>query len=141
FSSGYSRVLMPPRTRICTIAKREEERCTLVHCRHNPDAAAVASNNAGDRSQTDAGTFKFGCFMQSLEWGEKRSGEFLIEAGSVVLHAKDSFVLVVRNKRDSGIRLFGCELPGVAQQVFQRDLNKAPVAGRREPFGDCHDHP
>jgi len=41
------------------ITKRKEEGCTLIHGRHNPDAAAMARNNAGDRGQTDAGTFKF----------------------------------------------------------------------------------
>jgi hypothetical protein len=39
---------------------------------------------AGDRGQTDASTFNFGCWMQTLERGEKLRGTFHIEARSVV---------------------------------------------------------
>ena len=48
---------------IRTSAKREEKRRTLILCRVDPNPAAVAGDNAGDRRQTDAGTFEFGCWM------------------------------------------------------------------------------
>src|SRR4029450_10347212 len=74
--------------------------------------------------------------MQALERCEKLYGAFHIEARSVVSHAKDSFVLFLQKKRNPGVRMFGCELPCIAQQVFQRDLDKPLVARRREPFGN-----
>ena len=112
-------------------AKREEEACTLVHRRPGPDAAPVAGNNAGDRRKTDAGAFKLGCLMQALERREKLPRAFHIETRSVISHAKNSFIYgFLENKRDPGIRLFARELPGIAQQVVQRDFDKTFVAER-----------
>src|SRR5215469_3155749 len=78
--------------------------------------------------------------MQALERGEELSSASHIETRSVVLHAKDILILFLENKRDPGIRLSGCELPGVTQQVFQRNLDETLVTACREPFGDLDGH-
>src|SRR5262245_24542822 len=136
----YRRGVRLPGRRIRTAAKGKEEACTLILLRFYPDASTVAENNTGDCRQTNAGALKLGCLMQALERHEKFFGSLHIEARSVVSHAKDSFIRdSLQNKTDSGIRLFGCELPGVAQQVFQGNLDKTFVAVCSQPVGDFDD--
>src|SRR5215471_11547345 len=74
--------------------------------------------------------------MQALERDEELSSTSHVETRSVVLHAKDILILFLDNKRDPGIRLSGRELPGVTQQIFQRDLDETLVTACREPFSD-----
>jgi hypothetical protein len=76
-----------------------------------------------DRCQHNTGAVKFGHSMHTMKVTEQHTCVVQIQARAVIPHKKNRIpVLVLRPKIYHDICLFGRELPGVVQQVFEGDL-------------------
>jgi len=68
--------------------QREVECRSLVNFTLRPDLAAVTTNNAPDRGETDAGSFKLGIGMQALKDSKHFIGISHIETRAIIAQKK-----------------------------------------------------
>src|SRR5258708_35596226 len=101
----------------------EEESCAMLDGGFCPNPAAVPVNDALHRCQPDACAFKFVVAVKTLKRTEQVRRVFHIEARAVVADKVYLLILSIpeSSELDQGCRMVGGKLPGVAEQVVQRE--------------------
>src|SRR5690606_7558033 len=93
-----------------------------------PDAPAVAIDDALHRGEANARAGEFVHAMQALEGAEQLVGVLHIEAGAIVAHEVHLPRAVFHDAYDDAwILLFRRELPRVAEQVFEYDAHELRI--------------
>src|SRR5450432_2291116 len=118
--------------------ERERELSAPTHRRLGPDAAAVPADDAAHDREADPRALELRGAVEPLERLEQAAREGWVEADAVVLHEVNRLGAARDADLDAGARAFPRELPGVAQQVLEDDLQQARVAQRLEGRGDDH---
>src|SRR5581483_11240515 len=99
-----------------------------------PDLAAVLADDALDRRQPDTGAGVDRAVVQALERVEELAGILHLETGAVVAHEERLARFGVGVPELDLRRLTaGSELPGIADEVFERDAHQARVALGDQP--------
>src|SRR5690348_4788058 len=93
-------------------------------------------NDALDGGQADAGAREFAGGVQPLEYPKQFRRVGHVEAGSIVTNEKRRVFPGLKTEFDSGIWLPGGKLPGVGQEVVERDAQQALVPGGVQIRGD-----
>ena len=108
--------------------EREVERRALADGTFGPDAAAVAMDDPLHRRQADPGALELGLVVQPLERSEQLVGVRHVESRAVV--ADEVGARPVRSVRPTSTVASGSssELPGVSQQVFERETQQLTIA-------------
>src|SRR5437870_7133606 len=97
------------------IVQSEEEGCPAAGRGFDPNASAVAANNARGRRQTQPDAFKFLLAMQALKQAEELVGIFHVEADAVI--ANETNAILLPADLDHTSRLVAAVFEGVGQQV------------------------
>jgi hypothetical protein len=107
----------------------EEKGSAPIEVAFGPHPAAVAPNNPLHCRQPNAGPVKLVASVQALERTKELIGVGHIEASPIVSNDKCRHAVDLRRlESDPGVRTFRGKLPGVAQQVFQRDAQQLIVS-------------
>src|SRR5436190_24150747 len=97
----------------------KEKCCSLSHSAFRPNAPAVPVDNALRCGKANTCAWKFRHSVETLEGAEQLTCISHVEAGAIVTDKINCFIIFTfRSKFDLGPFLFGCELPGVVQEVF-----------------------
>ncbi len=113
-----------------------------LHLGVGPYLSAVTPHDAPHRRQADTGALEVICAVQALEDAEQPVREPHIEAGAVVPNAVGGLAVVQRAfEPDLRIGLPGGVLPGVAEQVLERNAQQRRIALYLQTLLDVHaDH-
>src|SRR5262249_34882552 len=79
----------------------------------------MAIDDALDGGEADAGAWKIGGRMQTLEHPKELGGKIHIETRAVITDKESGLRLVGKAKFDLRFLLFGGEFPGVAQEIIE----------------------
>ena len=101
----------------------------------------MAADDTVDHRQADAGAGKIALRVQPLKRREQAAGVGLLEPGAVVADEKGLLAAhVVLPDLDLGRLGAGGELPGVVEQLLERELEQPPVGGGAQPVDHGQRH-
>src|SRR3546814_3920742 len=124
-SSDLNRLLEHVRPR----SEGEVEGGALAYLAGRPQAPAVLVDDPLNGGEADAGSGKLAGVVQALKGAKELVGMCHVETRSVVADEIGVLPLVAAAAElDAGRRAPGGELPGVAQQVLQSDLQQLGIA-------------
>src|SRR5216684_3722709 len=111
---------------------------SAVHLSFGPYAPGVAIHDPAHSREPDPRSREVGHRVKSLKWREESFRVRLIESGAVVLHVEGGLTIILeRTKLHAGTGRLGRELPGIAEEVLQEDLDKTRIAlGDKTVFDD-----
>src|SRR5882724_3849455 len=115
--------------------EREREARAAGRRRVGPDAAAVAIYDAADDREPDARPFEVRGLVKALERLEQARGEGRVEADPIVPHEVDRLLGARDAHLEAGAGTLSRELPGVAEQILEDDLQEPRIAARLERRG------
>src|SRR5260370_1183442 len=116
--------------------ERKREARAAAHRRIDPNSPAVARDDAAHDREPDARAFEVRRLVEALEWLEQARREARVEADAVVLDEVDGLLAAHDAHLDARTGALPRELPGVAQQILEGDLQEPRVSARLERRGD-----
>src|SRR6266508_3141499 len=94
-------------------------------------------NDPVDSRQANASTREVTDRMQALKNAKQLICISHIKSSAIVTHVKCSlFYMVFLTELDDRLFLFGCEFPGIAQQIFQYDMHKMWISFHHQIWHD-----
>lgn len=115
--------------------EREPNRCAVIDLPVCPNASAVALDHAANDGETNSGSLEFIAPMQPLERFEQLCTMGHVETCAVIANREHTPILAI--DRDCGLRSLAGELPGVRQQILQRERDQTTISHRGHAVTDA----
>src|SRR5579875_2323487 len=108
--------------------KREVETGTVARCTFGPDTTAMALENTVDRGEAYTGAFELPHIVQALKGDEQLLAVLHVETRAVVADVTGQHAILGSHAElDAALRPLRAELPGVVQEVLERNFDKAGI--------------